>query len=240
MNNLRSEIQYFAGEGRTNLNQCLSLALHTAADYGIEKVIVFTAKGEGIHYALELQRSSPKLHSIKLIAVSFPQGKLFSDPEQPERMIQVEIGPERKFEFAAAGIPTIRARLPFEPIAASYRDHGILGQDLSLIGNALSIFGGSMSLCVQAALIACDAGEVEWGEHVIATTSDTAIVIRSAPTSHFLTDFVVREILCKPLFLTVGKKEEIPPSFNEDENVSVGSTTAEEPLLPLPCPESED
>jgi hypothetical protein len=45
-----------------------------------------------------------------------------------------------------------------------------LAQDLSIVGNALNIFCGSISLCVQAVLMACDAGEVEIGEHVVVMT----------------------------------------------------------------------
>jgi hypothetical protein len=57
---------------------------------------------------------------------------------------------------------------------------------------------GSMSLCVQAVLMASDAGRVNRGEHVIALTSDTAILAQSAPTRYMLTEFAVREVLCKP------------------------------------------
>jgi len=55
--------------------------------------------------------------------------------------------------------------------------------------------------------MACDDGEVELGEHVIALTSDTAILARVAPTERFMADFIVREILCKLLSLTVTKRE---------------------------------
>ena len=64
-----------------------------------------------------------------------------------------------------------------------------------------------MSLCVQAILMACDAGVVDEGEHVIALSADTTILARSAPTTRFLTDFIVREIICKPLLLTISRKE---------------------------------
>ena len=64
-----------------------------------------------------------------------------------------------------------------------------------------------MSLCIQAALMACDAGEVEVGEHVIALAADTSILVRCAPTARLLTDLIVREIVCKPALLTIGKQE---------------------------------
>ena len=55
--------------------------------------------------------------------------------------------------------------------------------------------------------MASDAGYVSFAEHVIAMTSDTSIIARAATTSRFLTDLIVREIICKPLLLTIGKGE---------------------------------
>jgi hypothetical protein len=77
--------------------------------------------------------------------------------------------------------------------------------------------------------MASDAGFIELGEHVIAMTSDTSILVRAAGTSRFLTDLIVREILCKPVLLTIGKSEEAYSAF-EDSKESI--RTARE--LPLP------
>jgi len=228
-----SDICYFYDEGRAHLKDCLAIAFDAAQRYGIEKVVIFTAKGEGVHFALELIEREPKYKSIKIIAVTFPQGKTFTNRDKPDTRMEVEINSKSRKIFSKAGIPIVRAQLPFDPISASFRDHGILGQDFSLIGNALSIFGGSMSLCVQAGLLACDAGEITWGEHVITVTSDTAIVVRAAPTRHFLTDFVVREILCKPLFLTIGKKEPTPREMSDDAE-GLEDLNSEPKQLPSP------
>ena len=73
-----------------------------------------------------------------------------------------------------------------------------------------------MSLCVQAVVMACDAGEVARSEHVIALTSDTAILAQAAPTRYMLTEFAVREILCKPAIYTIGRKETPDPRFQLD------------------------
>jgi hypothetical protein len=83
----------------------------------------------------------------------------------------------------------------------------VLAQDLSLIESALNIFGGSMSLCVQAVVLACDAGTVNLGEHVIAMTSDTAILVQASTTRRMLRELIIREILCKPAILSIGRNE---------------------------------
>lgn len=194
--------EYFYEEGKSNLRACMRIAFETAISRGIDTLVIFTGIGEGPEIAIREFRSLMPFQDIKLIAVTFPYGQRFKDGKE------VVISQEIRSLLEQNGVPLIRAHLPFNPITAHYRHHGILGQDLTLIGNALSIFGGSMSLCVQAAVMACDAGCLQVGDHVIAMTSDTAIIVRTAPTDRLLTDFIVREVLCKPLFLTVGKSED--------------------------------
>ena len=55
--------------------------------------------------------------------------------------------------------------------------------------------------------MACDAGEVEIGEHVIALTSDTAILAQASNTDRMLGELIVREILCKAAVLTISRNE---------------------------------
>lgn len=192
---------YFYEEGKPNLRECLRIAFDSAVARGIDTIVIFTGIGEGPEMAVREFLTLAPFNHIHIIAVTFPYGQRFRDGKE------IAISQEVHLLLKENGIPLIRAHLPFNPITAHYRNHGILGQDLTLIGNALSIFGGSMSLCVQAALMACDAGCLEVGDHVISMTSDTAIIVRTAPTDRLLTDFIVREILCKPLFLTIGKGE---------------------------------
>lgn len=199
---ISANTEYFHEEGKVNLRECMRIAFETAVSRGIDTIVIFTGIGEGPELALKEFRPLAPFQDIKLIAVTFPYGQRFKDGKE------VKISPEIHRLLEENHIPLIRAHMPFNPITPHYRNHGILGQDLTLIGNALSIFGGSMSLCVQAAVMACDAGCLEIGDHVISMTSDTAIIVRTAPTDRLLTDFVVREVLCKPLFLTIIKGEE--------------------------------
>lgn len=196
-NSISGAVEYFFEEGKTNLVECMRVAFDAATRRQVKTIVVFTGIGEGPKLALRDFCSQRCYEGIRIVAVTFPRGK-YRD---------IEISEENREFLKLHHVPVIRAHLPFDPINAHFKNHGILGQDLTLIGNALSIFCGSMSLCVQAAIMACDAGEVELGEHVIAMTSDTAILVRAAPTARLLTDLIVREILCKPLSLTIGKKE---------------------------------
>jgi uncharacterized protein len=203
MNIFQYPTEYFLEEGKGNLTRCLHATFEAAAAHNIKKVIIFTSAGQGAIMALQDYCSQERFADIKLIAVTFPSQTQFSVGDPSEHTIPKNVCDI----FAAKNIPIVRAHLPFDPIPAHYKGHGLLGQDFSLIGNALRIFSGSMSLCVQAVLMASDAGHVDLGEHVIAMASDTSILARAAATSRFLTDLIVREIICKPVLLTIGKSE---------------------------------
>jgi hypothetical protein len=204
-NSISAEIEYFFHEGKENLEECMRLAFEAARNRGVQTIVIFTAVGEGPRLAIEKYRSQPEFEDIKIVAVTFPYGQKFTGYE--DRPEATQICSEYRQLFKDNGVPVVRAHLPFNPIHAPLKGPSVSGQDMTLIGNALNIFCGSMSLCVQAALMACDAGEVELGEHIISLTSDTAVLVRVAPTERFLADFVVREIVCKPMSLTIIKGE---------------------------------
>ena len=200
-----ARITYFLQEGKGNMEHCLKIAFDAAKQQNVTRIIIFTAMGDGIRLALESFCRLPEFEHIRLVAVTFPAGQPFTDAEG--RPVQVEISPENALLMKKYEIPVIKAHLPFDPVATFHRRGGVLGQDMSLVGEALSMFGGSMSLCVQAILMACDAGAVGLGEHVIALTSDTAILAQASCTTKMLRDLVIREILCKPAVLSIGRRE---------------------------------
>ncbi len=165
--------------------------------------------------------SQEKYAGINIIAVTFPSQTQLPAGEPTDYCIQGEMA-----EYLAShSIPVVRAHLPFDLIRSHTKGSGPLGQDFGLIDNALRIFCGSMSLCVQAVLMASDAGHVDFGEHVLAMTSDTSILVRAATTSRFLTDLIVREIICKPVLLTIVKSEKAAPV--------IGATTDEKEPVTL-------
>lgn len=188
---------YFWQEGKDNLRDCLGIAFEAAKQHGIKKIVIFTGEGEGVKIAYDEFLTRSEYSHIQIIAATFPHG------------YKHEISRDARAWMTDRKIQVVQAHLPFDPIKAQFQGHGILGQDFSLLGNVLNIFGGSISLCVQAVLMACDAGVVNKGEHVIALTSDTSILVRSAPTSQLLTDFIVREIFCKSAVLDISKREQL-------------------------------
>lgn len=225
MNQVTESITYFAEEGRDNLSECLRLSFETVLQYGLKKLVIFTGVGDGIQEAIDDFLSQPNYSDVQIVGVTFAQG---FEVKRNERSIPHIFPSERKEAFAQRNIPIVRAHLPFDSISTQHQRDGVLAQDLGIVGNALNIFCGSMSLCVQAVLIACDAGEVEIGEHVVVMTSDTSLIVRAAPTSHLLTDLIIRQIICKPAFLTVAKAEKLElPAELSSELVAIESPDSE-------------
>lgn len=206
---------YFMQEGKANLANCLRATFAAALAHQVSKIVIFTSAGKGVVAALDEYSSKDEYAHIKLVAVTFPSQSHFTVGDPSEH----HLSPGTRRILGESGIPIVQAHLPFDPIRPHYQDQGVLGQDFGLIGNALRIFGGGMSLCIQAVLMASDAGFVELGEHVLAMTSDTSVLVRAAGTARFLTDLIVREIVCKPILLTVGKSEKISGVIDAQKDV---------------------
>jgi hypothetical protein len=196
---------YFLQEGHDNLRECLGASFQAAIQQNITKLVIFTARGEGVRLALEQFSTLPEYSHIKIIAVTFPAGMVFTDKDK--KSIDVRISDEDIAFFHAKGVPIVRAHLPFDPIAPFYKGRGELGQDLGTVAQVLNMFCGSMSLCVQAIAMACDAGHVGLAEHVIALTSDTSILAQATCTHRMIGEMVIREILCKPVVMSVLRRE---------------------------------
>jgi hypothetical protein len=203
-----AQTTYFLQEGRENLDDCLKIAFQASVQQGIEKLVIFTAYGEGVKRAIENFCIREEFLHTKLVAVTFPAGKTFTDAKN--RTYEATIPDEIRALMKRHEIPLVKAHLPFDAIEPGAAQQTTVGRGFNLLGETLNMFCGSMSLCVQAIALACDAGHISTGEHVIALTSDTAILAKAAVTRRMLSQLVVREILCKPAILTIGRNETAP------------------------------
>jgi hypothetical protein len=205
-----SKTTYFDCEGRSNLPAVLKniksflRALAPQDELRPTKIVFLTLRGEGPILAYnQLQNEN-----LKLIAVTFPRdmGSVRPDgsiyyPEIPEKA--------RKF-FDGVGIPIVTNRLPFDNITGADNHN----REMRLICDVLGIFGGSVSLAIQAVLQAVDAGEVNIGEHVIAVTGDTALLVTATSSRLFLQSdnlgLSVNEVICKPRIFTQSRAAVVP------------------------------
>src|ERR1700722_2264190 len=110
---------YFLQEGKENLRECLEVAFQSAKQQNVTKIIIFTAKGEGVRIAIEGFQSHEEFSKIKLFAVVYPHGKKFQNKEKKE--IEVNISSEDESFFKAHNTPIVRAHLPFYSISPFFK-----------------------------------------------------------------------------------------------------------------------
>jgi uncharacterized protein len=198
----RAKSTYFLTEGKANLQECLRLTFDHAVRSGTRKIVVFTGNGDGLELACKKYLNQPDFPPIQLIGVSLPAG---SAPQQA-----LHISEERQRLFEQYKIPVVRAAFPFDDVSLPN------GKTRSLVHRALEFFGGGMALCINAVVIACDAGFVSPGEHVIAMSADTSILVKASPSSKMFAALAVREIICKSLIQDITKGETLAVEVNVD------------------------
>ena len=91
----------------------------------------------------------------------------------------------------------VQGTMPFQSVILP----GTTDSKLAAVQATLRLLSEGMSLCVQATLMATDAGVVEEGEEVVAMAADTAIVACGAMSQwmfHPRHGFEIREVICKP------------------------------------------
>jgi len=207
---------YFLQEGRDNLLRTMRMSFHAALGHKIEKVVIFTARGDGVKLAVDEFLTRPEYEHMKVIGVTFPIGKTFTGKDKKEFKVEIPTDLDEYFRNRRpVPIPIVRAHLPFDPISSPYPKGGALAQSLSLVGDALNMFGGGMSLCVQAVLLACDGGHVRLGEHVVSLASDCAILAQATSTRRMLEELIIREIICKPAILSITRGEKSETALPE-------------------------
>lgn len=208
-----SSIFYFESEDRSNLSKTLELVSRRVKETGIGKLLVFTRDGEVVF------RAAKKLKRVKVIGVTFPYKQRFTEISgngTENESVPSTSTREVAERFAQEGIPLVRGTMPFQQIVIPYaRDSKLEG-----ITHALGLFGGGLSLCIQAILMATDAGEVEPGEEVASMSADTAITATGTLSKwlfHPVEGMEIREIICKPRALTISRRNK--PTLKEHPNV---------------------
>lgn len=210
-------IYYFEEEGSQNIANCIELSVERAKMGDIDKIVIFTAHGEGPEKAIEmLGDGSP----IKIIAVTYRAGKTFRTEEDGKEIdITPKISAKTRTKITKAGGMIVQGTMPFDEIITPW------SSDPKIDGlmEGLRLLSGGTVLCIQAVLMACDAGCVEVGEEVITVSADTALIV-SATNSEtlFFPDrgLEIKEIICKPRNLTVSREPKYSRRASEKKEVS--------------------
>ena len=201
--------EYLAAEGRANIDRCMDLVFAWSADHGVDTVVILSGTGEGPLYAARHLMPRERFRALKVVAVTPAVGRSYrqspGDPNSP--LIRAGLAPEVRDELSGHGIAVVSAHLPFKPYAIGHERTS----EWSRVAEAYGVLGGGFALCVQAAMLAADAGEIPHGARIVAASADTAVEIRYAcRTESFLAaadGLLVGHIICRPLEYTISKRE---------------------------------
>lgn len=208
---------YVPSEGRNSLNACMDVTFKHCAKYGVNAVVIYTATGDGAVLAIDSYLSKPEFSQIKLVAVTPPAKRMYvnADPNAAEAKVRTGIFGERAVKLYQSGVPVISARLPFRSIAAVRKaapDEQPVTDAMQVVDQAFGMLGGGFSICVQAALLACDAGAIAPGERVVAMSADTSVQLIATHSELFLSathGLLVEHIICRPSMYTISKPDHV-------------------------------
>ncbi len=177
--------------GKENTDATIRVALEATRTYDIHYLVVASKTGQTALRAVALL---PEEADLRIICIA---GQVGFEVDGQSRM------PDENYQaLSAAGVPVFKGT------------HGLAGPSRALrvewagiyppeiIAFTLRLFGQGTKVCLEAAMMALDAGLIPFGQDVIALGgteqgADTALVIRPAHSQKFF-ETKVREILCKP------------------------------------------
>jgi len=189
---VKGEVLYFEKAGKENTLAAVAAGVGRARELALSHAVAASASGET---ALALHEEARRQgFAGKLVCVTHHVG--FAGPGVDE------MGVEMRERLADRGVRVVTGThaLSGPERAFRLRFKGI--SPLEMVSETLRLFGQGVKVCVEAAVMAADAGAVPAGKDVlfIAGTSegaDTACVISPACQSAFL-DLRIREIVAKP------------------------------------------
>lgn len=210
------------------------MAKKRAEELGINKVLIFTGDGEGPQKAVETELFDD-MPDLELIAVTFPYNQTYYEQISPDEEVEIVTGiPDSNVrkQLEDAGVRIVQGTMPFQDIIIP----DVKDTKLMTIKRTLELFGGGLTLCVEAVIMACDAGAVKQGEVVIALAADTAIVARASRKSLIFSPFEgmeIKEIICKPRNLTINrdyykKEEEYPVELEKESSEKYEESTSDD------------
>lgn len=197
---------YYDGEGRPFMQDCVKRSVESCVREGLRTLVIFTGTGEGPYYAAKELLFQDAYRHLKIVAVTPPYGRPYrQDPANPESpLVRAGINPAMRDELFTLGVPVVAAHLPFKEMW----DGKERVSEWTRVAEAFGVLGGGFALCVQAVLVACDAGFVDHGERVVALTADTSLITSACRTEAFLSPtegVLVEHIICRPMRYSISK-----------------------------------
>lgn len=176
----------FEKAGSANTAEVVKITLERAKEIGINTVVVASNSGTTAELFLD--------QGLNVICVTHHVG--FSGPGIDE------MGKERREALAARGVKLLTSTHLFAGIDRALRLQSGGLYPAEIVAQSLRLLGQGVKVGVECAVMALDAGLIEFGKPVISVAgtgrgADTAIVLTPEHSNLFFKTRV-HEVLCKP------------------------------------------
>ena len=189
---MEGKIVYFDKPGGDNTEEVLRIAKKRAVELGIKTVVVATTTGNtGV-------RATEVFKGIKVVVVTHSTG--FKTPNTQE------LTEENRQKIVANGGLILTTTHLFRGVSGAMLKKFNMHEIGIIIANTLRLMGQGLKVAIEISVMAADAGMVRTDEDIIAIGgsgggADYAVVLKPVHSNDFF-DLKVKEILCKPRFLT--------------------------------------
>lgn len=178
---------YFDEKGAGNTEQCVALALKTAAERNIRHIVVASGSGDTAGLFIGAK-------GAHVVCVTNAYG--FKEPGK------TKMTDAARQELERAGIRVLAATHVLSGAERGIsRKHGGVSP-VELMADTLRMLGQGVKVCVEIAVMALDAGLIPHGEEILVVAgsgrgADTAVIMHPAHANNIL-DTKINEIVCKP------------------------------------------
>ena len=179
---------YFERLGKGNTETLLKIAKEYADSTGVKDIVVASTWGETGAAASKLFKG------YNVVVVTHHTG--FSEPNVQQ------LREENRREILGNGARIFTGTHALSGAERAVRKKFGTMQPLELMANTLRLMGEGTKVCVEATLMAADAGHIPVDRDIIAIAgtsrgADTALLIKPANSTRFF-DLKIREVIAKP------------------------------------------
>lgn len=192
------EATYFKYCGEVNTEEVLRAVRSRCEDSDLSKIVIASETGRSVMRALDVFKGT----GIRMIVVTHYPASTWGPKGKIPIGLKREVYAERLNRLKKNGVRVVQGTRPFAPPSRSINWDYPTPE--SIVDKTLEIFGAGTKIAIEAAVMATDAGLLNEGEEVVSCAGtfkglDTALVVKTAYSAHLFGEFVVKEIIAKPV-----------------------------------------
>jgi hypothetical protein len=215
---MKLQTELFEAEGKQNVRSVIRIVAKASKALEIRKVVVFASAASNVLALREVLSEN-----TAVLVVTFPSGMVARRGHEDAVLMGIPSREDRQ-ALRQRGIPILQGVMPLRALGET------LSPSIDAMRRVFSLWGGGTELCVQAVLMASDAGYLSEGEQCLVMTGDTALIMRAGNAYNFLraqSKVAIEHVLCKPLHYQITRESATVPEVPKTVNV----TPAKKPAI---------